>query len=54
MLPELTDVDTVDDAREAAAAAPAHRFAAALRTLMTAAETRDATASPAAPQKDPA
>jgi len=54
MLPELTDVDTVDDAREAAAAAPAHRFAAALRTLDTGAGTRAATTAPATSQRDPA
>jgi glycosyltransferase A (GT-A) superfamily protein (DUF2064 family) len=54
MLPELTDVDTVDDARAAAAAAPAHRFAAALRTLETAAGPRDGSAPTAPPQRDPA
>ncbi len=54
MLPELTDVDTVDDAREAAEAAPAHRFAHALRTLETGASTRAATTAPATSQRDPA
>jgi glycosyltransferase A (GT-A) superfamily protein (DUF2064 family) len=54
MLPELTDVDTVADAREAAAAAPAHRFAGALRTLETAAARRDGSAPTAPPQRDPA
>ncbi|OUE09844.1 2-phospho-L-lactate guanylyltransferase [Clavibacter michiganensis] len=54
MLPELTDVDTVDDAREAAAAAPAHRFAATLRILMTDAATRAGTTAPASPLGDPA
>ena len=53
MLPELTDVDTVDDAREAAAAAPAHRFAATLRILMTDAATRAGTTAPASPLGDP-
>lgn len=54
MLPELTDVDTVDDAREAADAAPAHRFAAALRILMTGAGTPAAAAPHVASQRDPA
>ncbi|MFI9361579.1 DUF2064 domain-containing protein [Kitasatospora sp. NPDC053057] len=37
-LPLLTDVDTVDDARQVAAEAPASRFAARLRTVDTAPE----------------
>jgi hypothetical protein len=43
-LPELTDVDTIEDALEVAAAAPDGRFAAALHTAL--AERRDLVAAP--------